>query len=429
MNVHATRQRGCRLVPLVAVIAVVAIAAGAGYWFGARQAPARPARCRARRDGAGAVPGGARRRADRAQGAVLARSDGPRPEIRQAGQESLHGHGSRARLRGRRGRTTARSRSARARPELRHAHGGSRREGTLDTGFTAVGAVGVDERGIVAVQARSPGYVEKLHVRAQYDGVAAGQPLVDLYVPDWLAARGGIAGAEGERAARRGAARRRRAAAAAPARRAGRARSRASSATARPSARVTRDGAAVRHRLGDRRARRHGGDARHDAVQARGHRHGVGDRRHSRKRRPRSCASAPRSRRAPPPIRTACSRAPSTRCCPKSNARDADGARAHRARAIPAALLKPGMFATVAFGGARAASRSCWCPAEAVIRTGKRNVVIVDAGEGRFAPVEVDVGRESGDRDRDPQGPRRRGSASSSPGSSSSIRRRASRAR
>ena len=62
------------------------------------------------------------------------------------------------------------------------------REGTLDTGFSAVGAVGVDERAIVAVQARSPGYVEKLHVRAQYDSVAAGTPLVDLYVPEWLAA-------------------------------------------------------------------------------------------------------------------------------------------------------------------------------------------------------------------------------------------------
>ena len=36
-------------------------------------------------------------------------------------------------------------------------------------------------------------------------------------------------------------------------------------------------------------------------------------------------------------------------------------------------------------------------PAEAVIQTGKRNVVIVDAGNGTFAPVDVAVGRESGD--------------------------------
>ena len=45
-------------------------------------------------------------------------------------------------------------------------------EGTLDTGFSAVGAVGIDERALVAVQARSPGYVERLLVRAQYDSVA-----------------------------------------------------------------------------------------------------------------------------------------------------------------------------------------------------------------------------------------------------------------
>lgn len=33
------------------------------------------------------------------------------------------------------------------------------------------------------------GYVEKLHVRATLDRVKKGQPLVDLYVPDWVAAQ------------------------------------------------------------------------------------------------------------------------------------------------------------------------------------------------------------------------------------------------
>ena len=80
---------------------------------------------------------------------------------------------------------------------------------------------------------------------------------------------------------------------------------------------------------------------------------------------------------------------------PEVNARDANGARAHRARQSRRAL-KPGMFATVAFGGA-GGEIGVLVPAEAVIRTGKRNVVIVDAGEGRFAPVDVEVGRESGD--------------------------------
>jgi Cu(I)/Ag(I) efflux system membrane fusion protein len=70
-----------------------------------------------------------------------------------------------------------------------------------------------------------------------------------------------------------------------------------------------------------------------------------------------------------------------------------------RARIVlsnPGGALKPGMFATVAFNGASSA-KSVLVPAEAVIQTGKRGVVIVDAGEGRFAPVDVEVGRQSGD--------------------------------
>ena len=64
--------------------------------------------------------------------------------------------------------------------------------------------------------------------------------------------------------------------------------------------------------------------------------------------------------------------------------------------ANPGGVLKPGMFATVEFGGA-AGKPAVLVPAEAVIRTGKRSVVIVDAGDGKFAPVEVEVARESGD--------------------------------
>jgi Cu(I)/Ag(I) efflux system membrane fusion protein len=39
------------------------------------------------------------------------------------------------------------------------------------------------------VQARATGFVERLHVRATLDRVRAGQPLADLYVPDWVAAQ------------------------------------------------------------------------------------------------------------------------------------------------------------------------------------------------------------------------------------------------
>jgi Cu(I)/Ag(I) efflux system membrane fusion protein len=61
--------------------------------------------------------------------------------------------------------------------------------GRMNTGLTTVGAVSIDERTMVTVQSRVSGYIEKLHVRAQYDGVARGQPLAEIYAPEWLAAQ------------------------------------------------------------------------------------------------------------------------------------------------------------------------------------------------------------------------------------------------
>jgi Cu(I)/Ag(I) efflux system membrane fusion protein len=54
------------------------------------------------------------------------------------------------------------------------------------------------------------------------------------------------------------------------------------------------------------------------------------------------------------------------------------------------------MFASIAFRGPTVA-KSVLVPSEAVIRTGTRDVVVVADGQGRFAPVEVEVGREGGD--------------------------------
>ena len=53
----------------------------------------------------------------------------------------------------------------------------------------AEGSVAFNERDQVVVQARATGYVEHLHVRATLDRVVKGQPLAELYVPDWLAAQ------------------------------------------------------------------------------------------------------------------------------------------------------------------------------------------------------------------------------------------------
>ncbi|MFO1305555.1 MAG: efflux RND transporter periplasmic adaptor subunit [Burkholderiales bacterium] len=55
--------------------------------------------------------------------------------------------------------------------------------------LTAVGTVAFNERDQAAVQARANGFVEKLFVRAPFDSVRAGQPLAEVYVPDWVAAQ------------------------------------------------------------------------------------------------------------------------------------------------------------------------------------------------------------------------------------------------
>jgi len=59
--------------------------------------------------------------------------------------------------------------------------------GSISSGISAVGNVAYNERDVVLVQARSNGFVEKLFVRAALDPVRKGQPLAELYVPEWIA--------------------------------------------------------------------------------------------------------------------------------------------------------------------------------------------------------------------------------------------------
>jgi Cu(I)/Ag(I) efflux system membrane fusion protein len=57
--------------------------------------------------------------------------------------------------------------------------------------------------------------------------------------------------------------------------------------------------------------------------------------------------------------------------------------------------LRPGMFAQVKLD-TKAQQEMLLIPSEALIRTGKRNVVIVAEGDGQFRPVEVTPGSQSG---------------------------------
>lgn len=61
--------------------------------------------------------------------------------------------------------------------------------GELEAHLAAVGNVAYNERDVALVQARANGYVERLYVRAPLDPVKQGQPLLELYVPDWIAAQ------------------------------------------------------------------------------------------------------------------------------------------------------------------------------------------------------------------------------------------------
>jgi membrane fusion protein, copper/silver efflux system len=60
-------------------------------------------------------------------------------------------------------------------------------EGTLAPSLIAIGAIAWNERDQAVLAARAAGVVEKLHARAQFDRVAAGAPVAELFVPDWVA--------------------------------------------------------------------------------------------------------------------------------------------------------------------------------------------------------------------------------------------------
>jgi membrane fusion protein, copper/silver efflux system len=266
-------------------------------------------------------------------------------------------------------------------------------EGTLDTGFSAVGAVGIDERALVAVQARSPGYVERLLVRAQYDNVAAGQPLAELYVPEWLAAQEELfalkASTQPGATELAESARQRLRLLGMPTTEIARI-----ERDGKPSARVTvtapqggivweigaRDGMAVMP-----------GTTLFKLA-------GIGS--------VWVTADVPEAQaalvRSGAPVEARAAAYPDrvfkgavNALLPEVN----DKTRTVRARIVlanPGGALKPGMYATVKFAGF-SSPKVVVVPSEAVIRTGKRNVVIVDDGDGRFLPVEVELGRETAD--------------------------------
>ena len=268
------------------------------------------------------------------------------------------------------------------------------KRGALAQRLEAVGSVTYNDRDVALVQARSNGFLERLYVRAPLDPVRRGQPLAEVYVPDWVAAQ------EEYLSARR-----------------------IAGADAKTFGALV-DAARQRMRLAGmneeqiRRVERSGTvQARATLVAPIG---GVVTELAAREGMT-VMAGAPLFRinglgtvwvNAEVPETLAAHVRPGSAVeataaalpekvfkgkvstiLPEVNA----ATRTIKARielANPGAQLVPGMFARVNLSPAQVKD-SVLVPTEAVIQTGRRAVVIVAEGEGRFTPVDVDIGMES----------------------------------
>jgi len=267
--------------------------------------------------------------------------------------------------------------------------------GSLSSAISAVGNVAYNERDVVLVQARSNGFVEKLFVRAALDPVRKGQPLAELYVPEWIAvqeeylsakrlrtdvdalALGGLADAAAQRM-----------------RLAGMSEEQIRAVDARgavqPRFTITSPIDGVVGELSAREGMTVAPGAplfRLNGLATVWVNAEV----------PESAAAEVRPGNAvqarAPALAGSLFKGRVSAILPEVNATT----RTLKARielANSGGHLVPGMFATIDFAPTRRRD-AVLVPSEAVIRTGKRTVVIVAQGQGRFAPVDVEAGIES----------------------------------
>ena len=264
--------------------------------------------------------------------------------------------------------------------------------GRLAMSVDAVGTVAWNERDVALVQARSAGFVERLFVRAPLDPVKKGQPLAALYVPDWVAAQEEFLAVkrmsgDGVDGLLDGARQRMRLAGMSDAQ----IRAVDSGGKVQPRVTITapikgvvselsvREGMTVA--VGTPMFRINGlgtvwVNAQVPEAAAAQVRPGT----LVEARTPSSPGTALRGRVSAilPEVD------PATRTL-----------RARIELENPGERLLPGMFASVRFTPA-AGTDTLLVPTEAVIRTGQRSVVMVALGEGKFAPVEIEAGSESG---------------------------------
>ena len=61
--------------------------------------------------------------------------------------------------------------------------------GMLQSSFTATGTIDFNQREVAIIQARAAGFVQRVYGRAPGDVIGAGAPLADLLVPEWAGAQ------------------------------------------------------------------------------------------------------------------------------------------------------------------------------------------------------------------------------------------------
>jgi membrane fusion protein, copper/silver efflux system len=262
------------------------------------------------------------------------------------------------------------------------------RSGSLESRFEAVGSVAFDERGVVQLQARATGFVERLHARAPLDPVRKGAPLVEILYPDWAGAQeeflflrrssSSLAAAARQRLALLG---------------------------------MSEPEIAAVERGGTTRARLTLHSPISGVIAELGVREGM-----------TVMPGAPLFKLVDLSTVWVNAEVPETQAAwlrpgsavearvaayPDEKFEGRIGAilpevtaatRTLRARIElknPHSRLKPGMFATLVFRG-RSGKEAVLVPSEAVIRTGSRDVVIVALGEGKFRAAPVEVGAEAG---------------------------------
>jgi Cu(I)/Ag(I) efflux system membrane fusion protein len=266
------------------------------------------------------------------------------------------------------------------------------RKGALAPTVEAVGTVAYNERDVALVQARANGFVERLYVRATLDPVRNGQPLAELYVPDWVAAQEEYLSARRMAGTRlealvEGALQRMRLVGMSEEH----VRMVESTGKVHPRLTVISPIGGVVAELGAREGMTVMSGAPLFRINGLGTVWVNAEVRETQASEVR--VGNPVEARAPA-LPGKVFKGKVSAILPEVN----PATRTLKARvelANPGGELKPGMFATVNLTPA-ARKEALLVPTEAVIQTGKRTVVVVAQGDGKFAPVDVEIGIETG---------------------------------